>query len=40
MAEMISFAERVFPFVVLLVAAASVDAAEWPQFHGPNRDNK
>lgn len=26
--------------LVLAFAAASVSAADWPQFHGPNRDNK
>ena len=26
--------------LVLAIAAASVCAADWPQFHGPNRDNK
>lgn len=26
--------------LVLAIAAASVSAADWPQFHGPNRDNK
>ena len=25
---------------LVLIAAASVFAADWPQFHGPNRDNK
>ena len=25
---------------LVLIAAASVHAADWPQFHGPNRDNK
>ena len=25
---------------LVLIAAASVCAADWPQFHGPNRDNK
>ncbi len=26
--------------LVLAIAAVSVSAADWPQFHGPNRDNK
>ena len=26
--------------LVLAIAAASVSVADWPQFHGPNRDNK
>ena len=26
--------------LMLAVAAASASAADWPQFHGPNRDNK
>jgi outer membrane protein assembly factor BamB len=26
--------------LVLPIAAASVSAGEWPQFHGPNRDNR
>ena len=25
---------------LLALAATSISAAEWPQFHGPNRDNK
>ena len=25
---------------LVLIAAASLNAADWPQFHGPNRDNK
>lgn len=34
------FAEIVASSVVFLVAAAPAAAVEWPQFHGPNRDNK
>ncbi|UCF14490.1 MAG: hypothetical protein JSW59_13835, partial [Phycisphaerales bacterium] len=26
--------------LVLAIAAASVSAGDWPQFHGPSRDNK
>ena len=26
--------------LILAIAVASVSAADWPQFHGPNRDNK
>ena len=26
--------------LILAIAAAHVSAADWPQFHGPNRDNK
>ncbi|MHC4426548.1 MAG: outer membrane protein assembly factor BamB family protein [Planctomycetota bacterium] len=26
--------------LILAIAAASVSAGDWPQFHGPNRDNK
>ncbi|MDP6523053.1 MAG: PQQ-binding-like beta-propeller repeat protein [Kiritimatiellia bacterium] len=26
--------------LVLLITVANVSAADWPQFHGPNRDNK
>ena len=37
---MYALAKRVLPLVALLVAAASADSTEWPQFHGPNRDNK
>ena len=34
------FAHIVGPTVILLIAAALAAAGEWPQFHGPNRDNK
>ena len=31
---------RILLSLVLAIAAASASAADWPQFHGPNRDNK
>ena len=37
---MTSFAEAVLPLVAALITATPATAGEWPQFHGPNRDNK
>ncbi|MCD6304028.1 MAG: PQQ-binding-like beta-propeller repeat protein [Planctomycetes bacterium] len=34
------FVEIAASFVAFLAAAAPAATAEWPQFHGPNRDNK
>ena len=31
---------RIVRLLVLTITAASAYAADWPQFHGPNRDNK
>jgi len=31
---------RILPLLAVAIAATSVSAADWPQFHGPNRDNK
>ena len=31
---------RIVLLLILAIAAAPASAADWPQFHGPNRDNK